>query len=125
MASDAKPEFGPGDAGLAYLAELEPDVRAAGIFNSDGSPVASSAPDLPAFLEAAPELIGAISSVCEEGREFDSCHVALEDGEVFMVRESGLTMIAVTERFVLASLTGFDMRMALRDFLEVEGDHFA
>lgn len=121
MSSDAKPVPGAGEAGLAYLAELEPDVRAAGIFDSDGRPVASSAPDLPGFLEAAPRLLEAVESAsAPQGREFDSCHIALEDGEVFAVREAGLTMVAVTERFVLASLTGFDMRMALRDFLEAE-----
>lgn len=116
MAPDAKPAPGSGEAGLAYLAELEPDVRAAGIFDSEGRPVATSAPDLPAFLEAALPLLGSVEATSGRGQELDSCHIALEDGEIFIVREEGLTMVAVTERFVLASLTGFDMRMALRDF---------
>jgi hypothetical protein len=118
MAPDVKPDLESGDAGLAYLAELEPDVRAAGIFGPDGSPVATSAPDLPGFLEAAPQLLQAVGEASGGEREVDSCHVALENGEVFMVREAGMTMIAVTDRFVLASLTAFDMRMTLRDFLE-------
>ena len=33
---------------------------------------------------------------------------------MFVVRENGLVMVAVTERLVLASLTLFDMRMSLR-----------
>ena len=42
-------------------------------------------------------------------------HVATEEGEVFAVREGGLAMIAVAERFTLASLMLFDMRTVLRD----------
>ena len=118
MASDAKPAPEPGEAGLAYLAELEPDVRAVGIFDSSGRPVATSAPDLPAFLEAALPLLEAVEAASGHDQALDSCHIALEDGEIFIVKEEGLAMVAVTERFVLASLTGFDMRMALRDFRE-------
>ena len=50
------------------------------------------------------------------GRNYDE---AAEEAKR-LSREEGLTMVAVTERFVLASLTGFDMRMALRDFLGAE-----
>lgn len=123
MTPDVKPDLEAGDAGLAYLAELEPDVKAAGIFGPDGSPVATSATDLPGFLETVPRLLEAVGEASGDGREVDSCHVALEDGEVFMVREADLTMVAVTERFVLASLTAFDMRMTLRDFLEAGGNN--
>jgi len=48
-------------------------------------------------------------------------HVATEDGEVFAVREGGLAMLAVTERFTLASLVLFDMRTVLRDLASGEG----
>jgi hypothetical protein len=42
-------------------------------------------------------------------------HVATGDGEAFCVREAGLTAVAVTERFILASLMIVDMRNALRE----------
>ncbi len=42
-------------------------------------------------------------------------HVATEDGEAFAVRHEGLAMVAVAERFTLASLMIFDMRAVLRD----------
>jgi hypothetical protein len=48
-------------------------------------------------------------------RPVDSAHLATETAEVFVVRQDGLSLVAVTGRFVLASLTSFDMRMALRD----------
>ncbi|MGB0121246.1 MAG: hypothetical protein WBP55_09875, partial [Solirubrobacterales bacterium] len=48
-------------------------------------------------------------------RPVDSAHLATDEAEIFVVREKGLVLVAVTARFVLASLTGFDLRMALRD----------
>ena len=44
-------------------------------------------------------------------------HVATEDGEAFAVRHEGCAMVAVTERFTLASLMIFDMRAVLRDLV--------
>ena len=46
---------------------------------------------------------------------------ATEQGEVFAIRHAGLTAVAVTERFALASLLFFDMRALLRD-LAAGGD---
>jgi hypothetical protein len=47
--------------------------------------------------------------------EANHLHIATGDGEVFGVRHEGLIAIAVTERFVLASLMLFDLRAVLRD----------
>jgi hypothetical protein len=41
--------------------------------------------------------------------------VATEDGEAYAVRLAGLAMVAVTDRFALASLVLADMRATLRD----------
>jgi hypothetical protein len=51
----------------------------------------------------------------------DSLHVATEDGEVFAVRHGDLTMVAVSERFALASLMLFDIRTVLRDLAAGRG----
>ena len=48
-------------------------------------------------------------------------HVATEDGEAFAVRHEGLVMVAVAERFTLASLMIFDMRAVLRDLAKDGG----
>ena len=45
-------------------------------------------------------------------------HVATEDGEAFAVRHEDLAMVAVAERFTLASLMFFDMRAVLRDLVQ-------
>jgi len=49
------------------------------------------------------------------GEPVAHAHVATGDGEAFCVREGGLIAVAVTERFALASLMSFDMRIALRE----------
>ena len=43
--------------------------------------------------------------------------MATEDGEAFAVRQGELAMVAVAERFTLASLMIFDMRAVLRDLV--------
>ena len=47
--------------------------------------------------------------------------MATEDGEAFAVRDGDLAMVAVTERFTLASLMLFDMRTVLRDLVSGNG----
>ena len=49
------------------------------------------------------------------GEPVEQVHIATEQGEVFAIRHAGLTAVAVTERFALASLLFFDMRSILRD----------
>lgn len=58
------------------------------------------------FLAAADSAGGALAT---------QVHVATGDGECFAVREGELIAVVVAERFVLSSLTLFDMRAALRD----------
>jgi len=97
---------------LENLTELEPELRAAAIIDDDGRTIASSGSAL-TWGGAGLELLASLDAVRD--REVDSAHLATETAEIFMVREGGLSLIAVTGRFVLASLTSFDMRMALRD----------
>ncbi len=100
---------------LDNLAELEPELRAAAILSADGKTVASTRTGAD-WLAAANEVVDSVDSVRD--RPVDSAHLATETAEIFVVRQEGLSLIAVTGRFVLASLTGFDMRMALRDVNE-------
>lgn len=104
---------------LENLAELEPDLVNAGIFDQNGETVAVTA-DSPDWPKEARELIDALE-LASGSEEFDSAHIASTDGEVFVVKESALWLVAVTGRFVLASLTAYDMRMALRDMISPSG----
>ena len=100
-------------AGLAYLTEIEPDIRGAAILGPSGEVVECSVPADSGFAEAA---AGLAAQVEDAGVEpVDSCHVTTDEAEVFMVREAGFTLVAVSARFVLASLMTYDIRMTLRD----------
>ncbi len=100
---------------LAYLTEMSPDLRGGAILASGGSVLAASErperwrEDVETLLEVAD---GA------GGEPVAQAHIATEQGEVFAVRHAGLTAIAVTDRFALASLLFFDMRAVLRDLSE-------
>lgn len=97
---------------LENLAELEPELISAGIFR-DREPVAVASGS-EGWTATALEVLEAVEAG-SEGETLDSAHVACAGGEVFVVSDSGLELVAVTGRFVLASLTAYDMRMALRD----------
>ena len=103
---------------LAYLAEMSPDLRGGAILAGDGAVLAASGrperwrEDAAALLEVA-DRAGAEPA--------EQVHIATEQGEVFALRHAGLTAVAVTERFALASLFFFDMRSVLRD-LAAGGD---
>lgn len=97
---------------LENLAELEPQLIGAAILNH-GLEVIAEIGGASRSRDAA-ELVTALLEASGD-EEFDSAHVAGAEGEVFVVSEAGLCLVAVTGRFVLASLTSFDMRMALRD----------
>ena len=108
----------PGSYGVAYLAELEPDLRGAVIFDPDGVALECSLPAASGFVEAAATLLGELDEFADE--PLDSCHIASDDAEVFVVREAGLTLVAVAARFALASLMTYDIRMTLRDLARGE-----
>jgi len=100
---------------LAYLTEMSPDLRAAAILGSGGSVLAAS--DRPErWCEDAATLLEVADGA--GGEPVEQAHIAIEQGEVFAVRHAGLTAIAVTDRFALASLLFFDMRAVLRDLSE-------
>lgn len=109
------------DAGtrvLENLAELEPALVNAGIFNRQREAVALTS-DSQSWAKDASELLEALEHG-SRGEVFDSAHIAGAEGEVFVVSEQDLSLVAVTGRFVLASLTSYDMRMALRDISQAD-----
>jgi hypothetical protein len=120
----AKPEPGPGRSArrealaersrlaLDTLAGLEPELKAAAVISDGGEVLATTAGD-DGWGKAAIRLLEALEKAGPG--ELDSSHITTEDAEVFLVREAGLALVAVTARFVLASLTSFDVRMSLRD----------
>jgi predicted regulator of Ras-like GTPase activity (Roadblock/LC7/MglB family) len=115
MADAAATEVAPGDAAeaaLAFLAEMSPDLRGAAILAGDGTVLAASGEPEP-WREDAADLFAIADRAGAEPAE--QVHVATEQGEVFALRHAGLTAVAVTDRFALASLLFFDLRSTLRD----------
>jgi hypothetical protein len=86
-------------------------MRGCAILADDGEVLAASG-NTQRWGEAGRDLVAAADAA--GGEPVAHAHVATGDGEAFCVRESGLTAVAVTERFTLASLMLFDMRITLR-----------
>ncbi len=106
-------------AGLALLAEMSPDLRGGAILAADGTVLAASA-EPERWGEDAAALFEVADGAGEE--RVEQVHVATEQGEVFALRHAGLTALAVTDRFALASLLFFDMRSVLRDLAAAGSD---
>ena len=100
------------DRALSYLEEISPQLRGCVLLTPEGA-VLSASGDADDWGEAARELLAAADAAQAEPAAY--AHIATGDGEVFCVREGELVGVAVTERFVLASLMVFDLRSVLRD----------
>lgn len=96
---------------VEYLEDVSRELRGCAILSDDGEVLAASG-DADAWGDAGRELIAAADAA--GGEPVAHAHVATGDGEVFCVREGGYVAVAVTERFTLASLMIFDMRIGLR-----------
>ena len=103
---------------VAYLEEISPEMRGCAIVGENGKLMAASG-DSNDWAEPARALISTADAA--GGEPVAHAHVATGEGEVFCVREAGLIGVAVTERFVLASLMFFDMRSVLRDLAAARG----
>ena len=100
------------EAAVGRLREMSPDLRGCALIGPGGEVLAATGePDR--WGVAAAELLSAADAA--GGEPAGHVHVATEDGEAFAVRHDGLAMVAVAERFALASLMIFDMRAVLRD----------
>ncbi len=99
-------------AALARFQEMSADLLGAAILDANGSVLAATG-EGEAWGRAGSELLGAADAAAPERAR--RVHVGTEDGEAFAVREDELAIVAVAERFTLASLMLFDMRSVLRD----------
>ena len=104
---------GSAERAVATLAEMSADLRACAIVGPGGDVLASSG-DGP-WGEVTGELWDAAAAARPGGEPATQVHVANEDGELFAARADGLTAVAITDRFALASLMFCDLRAVLRD----------
>ena len=106
------------EAAVARLTEMSPDLRGCAVLDPEGRALAASG-DPGDWSSAGAALLRAADAAADEPA--GHVHVATEDGEAFAVRHEGLAMVAVAERFTLASLMIFDMRAVLRDLANGSG----
>lgn len=104
------------DAGLATarFRSLSEEIRGCAIIGPRG--VLAATGDSESWQAAANALLEAADAAA--GARAAHAHVATEEGEAYAVRHAGLAMVAVTDRFTLASLVLADMRAALRTLAE-------
>lgn len=111
-AAATAPSSDSAEAALEFLTEMSPDLRGAAILGPEGEALAATGEDPERWAEDAEVLFAAADSA--EDVPVEQVHIATEQGEVFAIRNAGLTAVAVTDRFALASLMLFDMRSTLR-----------
>jgi hypothetical protein len=112
MADSREPIEAAAERAVSYLEEISPEMRGCAILDAEGA-VLSTTGEPDAWGRAGGELLAAADAAA--GEPASHAHIATGDGEAFMVREGGLAAVAVAERFTLASLMLFDLRVALRD----------
>lgn len=103
---------------VARMGQMSPDLRGCAVLGAAGEALASSGGGSGWELAGSDFLEAADAA---DGDPVAQVHVATEDGEAFAVREGGLAMVAVAERFTLSSLMLFDMRTVLRDLATGDG----
>lgn len=111
---NATPSADPAEAALAVarMEEMSSDLIGCVVLDSAGRALAASAGQ-GGWEAAAGGFLAAADAAA--GEPVSQAHVGTDDGEAFAVRQDGLAMIAVSERFTLASLMHSDMRAVLRD----------
>jgi hypothetical protein len=102
------------EAAVGRLREMSADLRGCALIGPAGQVLAATG-ETDRWAGPAAELLAAADAADDEAASH--VHVATEDGEAFAVRHEDLAMVAVTERFTLASLMIFDMRAVLRDLV--------
>src|SRR5262245_38937831 len=103
---------GSAEAAVARLGEMSVDLRGCAILDAHGAPLAATG-EGERWGAAGAALLAAADAASDEPATH--VHVATEEGEAFALRHAGLAIVAVAERFTLASLMFFDMRAVLRD----------
>lgn len=115
-AAATAPSAESAEAALDFLTEMSPDLRGAAILGPEGEALAATGEEPERWADDAAALFAAADAA--EGVPVEQIHIATEQGEVFAIRNVGLTAVTVTERFALASLMLFDMRSTLRQLAQ-------
>jgi hypothetical protein len=118
-AGPSGPTQSEAELAAARFCALSDEIRGCAILGPRG--VLAATDDRESWDAAAAEMLAA-SDAAAGGNGASHAHVATEEGEAYAVRLAGLAMVAVTDRFTLASLVLADMRATLRDLARPVGE---
>jgi predicted regulator of Ras-like GTPase activity (Roadblock/LC7/MglB family) len=109
---------------LADLTEISTQVEAAVLLDESGA-VLAAAPDDPTRSErlarTAVDLLAAARERSESsGRTLTQLEAALREGSVFVARDDGRSIVAVTGASPTSGLVFYDLRTCLRTLAEAE-----
>ena len=102
---------------LRELTELSSQIESAVVLGADGSMLASTHEDparAAALASSTLELVGAAFELNAKPQEVTRVEVELEDGAVFVVREGGRTIGAVTGPKPTSGLVVYDLRTCVQ-----------
>ena len=101
---------------LAELTELSSQVERAVVLRADGSVVAATPEDdaaAPTLARAALDVLASAFELRSSPQEVTRVEVELEEGALFVLREGGRTIAAVTGPQPTAGLVAYDLRTCL------------
>jgi predicted regulator of Ras-like GTPase activity (Roadblock/LC7/MglB family) len=101
---------------LAELAELSSQVEHAVVLRPDGSVLAATPEDdaaAPTLARAALDVLATAFELRSSPQEVTRVEVELEEGALFVLREGGRTIAAVTGPQPTAGLVAYDLRTCL------------
>ena len=108
---------------LEELMQLSSQVSTAVVLGADGAVLASSSGDsaaADALARTTADLVAAASELGAQKQDVTRVEVELDEGGLFVVTESGLTVAAVTGPQPTSGLVVYDLRTCLRSIAEPE-----
>jgi predicted regulator of Ras-like GTPase activity (Roadblock/LC7/MglB family) len=108
---------------LRELTELSSQIESAVVLGADGSVLASTLEDstkAEALASSTLELVGAAFELNTQRLEVTRVEVELEDGALFVLRDEGRTIAAITGPDPTSGLVVYDLRTCLQGITEPE-----
>jgi predicted regulator of Ras-like GTPase activity (Roadblock/LC7/MglB family) len=108
---------------LADLTEVSTQVEAAVLLDDSGAVLAAAAADTARserLARAAVDLLAAAHESKSSGRALTQLEATLRDGSVFVARDDGRSIVAVTGSEPTSGLVFYDLRRCLRTLAEAE-----
>ena len=108
---------------LRELTELSSQIESAVVLGADGSVLASTHEDstrAAALASSTLELVGAAFELNTQRLEVTRVEVELEDGALFVLRDGGRTIAAITGPDPTSGLVVYDLRTCLHGIAEPE-----